>query len=114
LTEQLIQDKLKRGDKLPYVRAKNPENFKDWITRVVKIDQIKSGRFLVVSTGDNEFWVIPVVATQGLMKPFIDGLTESERKDISKWFDDQEIQIMECTHFYPDDREDPRKIKKEE
>lgn len=99
---------------MAYVRAKNVTNFKEWITGVIKIEQIKSGRFLVISTEDNEFWVIPVVSTQGLIKPFIDGLTESQKEEVTKWFKDQEISIIECIHFYPDDRKDPREIRKEE
>lgn len=94
---------------MPYVEGRNIENFKEWIN----IDEIKKGRFQVVVTDDNEVFVLSLVTTQGLIKPFITGLTDKEVEEIKNWFNQQGIKIRDCKHIYIDDRKDPREIRKE-
>ena len=97
---------------MPYVETKNLLNFKEWLSECM--DDIKRGRYLIILTDDNEIFVVPNVTTQGLIKPFITGLTDKEVGDMKSYFTQQGIKVKECKHFYIDDRKDPREIKKAE
>ena len=95
-----------------FIEAIGLDNFKEWVSEM--IEDIKNKRFEVIITRNNEIFIIPQVTTSGLKKPFITGLSDQEIGEMKKWFRERGIPFKECKHIFIDDREDPRKIKREE
>ena len=94
-----------------FIEASGLKNFKEWISEIT--EDIRNKRFEIIITRDNEIFIISKVTTSGLIKPFITGLSDQEIEEMKKWIKDRGIDFRECKHIFLDDREDPRKVRKE-
>ncbi len=94
-----------------FIEASGLKNFKEWISEIT--EDIRNKRFEIIITRDNEIFIISKVTTSGLIKPFITGLSDQEIEEMKKWIKDRGIGFRECKHIFLDDREDPRKVRKE-